>query len=87
MVIDNGSCFVSEEFETLLKNGIKHITSAPYHPSINGLADRAVQIVKRGSKREKEGSIKMRLAKVMMAYRVSPQSTTGEAPALLLQKH
>ena len=30
--------------------------------------------------------MKMRLAKVIMAYRVSPQSRTGESPALLLQK-
>ena len=44
MVTDNGSCFVSEEFETfLLTNGIKNITSAPYHLSKNCLAERAVQ--------------------------------------------
>ena len=87
VVTDNSSCFVSEEFETfLLKNGIKHITSAPYHPSTNGLAERAVQIAKRGLKKE-EGSMMTRMAKAMMAYRVSPQSTTGESPALLLQKH
>ena len=41
LVTDNayGSCFVSEEFETfLLNNGVKHITSAQYHPATNGLA-------------------------------------------------
>ena len=80
VVTDNGSCFVSEEF--LLKNGIKHTTSTPYHPSTNSLAEHAVQIVKRVLK-----NMKTIFAKVMMAYRVSPQSTTGESPALLLQKH
>jgi len=64
LVTDNGSCFVSSEFENfLLKNGIKHITSAPYHPATNGLAERAVQIVKKGLKKEVGGSMAMRLAK------------------------
>ena len=86
LVSDNGSCFVSEEFETfLLNNGIKHITSAPYHPATNGLAERAVQIVKKGLKKETVGTMEERLAKVLMAYRTTPQSTTGVTPAELLQ--
>lgn len=31
-------------------------TSAPYHPSSNGLAEQAVQLVKKGLQKEKEGS-------------------------------
>ena len=57
VVTDNGSCFVSEEFETYLsKNGVKHITSAPYHPSTNGLAEHAVQLVKRVLRRRRKGA-------------------------------
>ena len=66
-----------EEF--LRKNGICHTTSAPYHPALNGLAERAVQIVKKGLK-ETLGSMSTLLAKVLFTYRITPQSTTGSSP-------
>ena len=85
IVTDNGSCFVSEEFEIFLReNGIMHITSAPYHPSTNGLAERAVQVLKQGLKEVTTGSLKTRLARVLLSYRITPQSSTGVSPAELL---
>ena len=37
LVSDNAPNFVSEEMEAFLrKNGIRHITNAPYHPKTNG---------------------------------------------------
>ena len=63
IVTDNGPCFVSSEFETfLIRNGIKHLTSAPYHPSSNRLTKRAVQLVKCGLKKITTGSMKSHLA-------------------------
>ena len=51
IVSDNGSSFTSEKFKNFVrKNGIKHVTSAPYHPSTNSQAERAVQTLKRGLK-------------------------------------
>ena len=86
VVTDNSACFVSEVFETYLtKNGVKHITSAPYHPSTNGLAERAMQIVKKGFKKDMEGSMSSRISRVLMAYRTTPQSTIGVTPSELLQ--
>ena len=36
----NGTGFASNEFDEFLKgNGIRHVFSAPYHPSSNGQAD------------------------------------------------
>ena len=85
IVSDNGSCFTSEDFQQFLKsNGIKQITSAPYHPSTNGLAEKAVQIVKKGLRKTTSGSITSRLARILLAYRTTPHSTTGNTPAKLL---
>ena len=85
IVTDNGTCFTSTEFESFLqRNGIKHHKSAPYHPASNGLAERAVQIVKKGLKKIRKGSVNERLAQILMSYRLTPQSTTGVSPAELL---
>ena len=47
IVSDNGSAFTGAEFEQFLtKNGIKHSTSAPFHPRTNGEAERAVRSFK-----------------------------------------
>ena len=85
LVTDNATCFTSQEFKFFLKkNGIHHTTSAPYHPASNGLAERAVQTVKKGLKKVVLGSLSSRLSKVLFAYRITPQSTTGISPAELL---
>ena len=85
IVTDNGPSLVSEEFEAWLKrNGIRHKTSPPYHPATNGLAERAVQTVKRGVKKMKSGTLSDKIARFLFAYRNTPHSTTGVSPAELL---
>ena len=84
IVTDNGTCFVNAEFEDFLaRNGIRHLTSAPYHPQSNGLAEEAVQIIKNGLK-VTTGNVRVRLAKILFAYRLTPQTTTGLSPAEML---
>ena len=78
LVTDNGPAFISFEFKTFMDiNGIVHIRSAPYHPSTNGLAERAVQTLKDGLRCIKDGTIETRLARFLSKYRLTPHSTTG----------
>lgn len=83
---DNGSCFVSAEFRDFMqKNGVEHITSAPYHASSNGCAERAVQTFKSMMKKAGDGSLSTKVSRVLFSYRIIPQSTTGLSPAEMLQ--
>ena len=86
LVTDNGTQFTSMEFESFVKkNGIRHIRSSPYHPSSNGLAERAVQSFKGGMKKySSTESIETRLSRFLFWYRLTSHSTTGVAPAQLL---
>lgn len=66
LVSDNAQAFVSDEFTRLMSvNGIKHSTSAPYHPATNGLAERFVQTLKQGLRAAKrdEGTLQTKLAR------------------------
>ena len=51
LVSNNRPQFRSDEFALFLKmNGVKHIRSASYHPSTNGIAERFVQTFKKAMK-------------------------------------
>ena len=78
VVTDNATGFVSEEMRKFWKNnGIRHITSSPYHLATNGLAERAVQTFKAGFKRMTSGSVETKIAKFLFNYCITPQGTTG----------
>ncbi|XP_021378372.1 uncharacterized protein K02A2.6-like [Mizuhopecten yessoensis] len=87
LVSDNGPCFISEEFETFLReNGIQHVKISPHHPATNGLAERSVRIFKEGMKKmgTSGGDTAAKLSRFLLSYRSTPQTTTGLSPAELL---
>lgn len=85
IVTDNGTTFTSHEFQQFLRdNGIRHVTSAPYHPSTNGLAERAVQTFKSALKKITDGSIQSRITRFLFQYRLTPHSATGLSPSAIL---
>ncbi|KAL7863395.1 hypothetical protein SRHO_G00123790 [Serrasalmus rhombeus] len=77
LVTDNGTCFTSSDFaEFMTRNGVHHVTTALYHTSSNGLAERAVQTFKELLKKTTEGSIETRVSRALFSYRITPQGTT-----------
>ena len=85
IVSDNGLQFVAQEFKQFCKlNGVKQVLVAPYHPSSNGLAERAVKTIKEGIRKMSEGSLRDKVSRFLFHYRLTPQSTTGKAPAELM---
>jgi len=55
------------------RNGIKHICSAPYHPSTNGLVERAVQTFNQSLQQIQGTSIKEKLNKFFFKYCILSQ--------------
>ena len=67
VVTDNSTPFTSTEFSYFTrKNGIHHVLLSPYHPSSNGLTERAVKTFKqRMKKASNAGSIESKMARML----------------------
>ena len=84
-VTDNGPQFTASEFARFCElNGIRHVRVPPFHPSSNGLAERAIQTFKKGVRKMSEGSVQDKISRFLFSYRITPQTTTGTTPAELL---
>ena len=88
LVSDNGPPFNSIEMQQFYrKYGINHITTAPYHPASNGIAERFVRSFKEGMiKQQHSGQTNKTIAlrNVLRNYRWTPHTSTGIPPADML---
>ena len=84
MISENGPTFISKKFKQFLqRNGVRHTTLPPYHPTSNGLMERALQIFKRIFEKLTYGTVQTKIARQLFNYRITPQSTTGRFPSEL----
>lgn len=84
---DNGTQFVSEEFQAFLtENGIQHRKVTPLWPQVNGEAERQNRkILKALQMARVEGKDWHReLLKFLTAYRSTPHAATGTTPFALM---
>ncbi|KRZ70493.1 Uncharacterized protein T10_6564 [Trichinella papuae] len=87
LVTDNGTAFKSAKFLGFLKsNSVHHVTTALFHSSSNGQAERAVQSTKEALKRRSTGSWSERLAGPLLSQHTTPHPKSNISPAELLTK-
>jgi hypothetical protein len=69
----------------MASTGTRHVTGAVYHQSTNGLAENMVKTFKKSLHSfGGEGSLKEKIDKFLLKYRVTPHTTTGVSPAELM---
>lgn len=86
LVSDNGPQLTAEEFKQFCSsNGIQHLTTAPFHPASNGLAERFVRTFKTSVAKNIDCglSVKNAVLKYLSTYRSMPNSE-GKSPSELL---
>ncbi|KYN07094.1 Uncharacterized protein K02A2.6 [Cyphomyrmex costatus] len=83
VVTDNGRTFTAEFQNFLKNNGINHKGTAPYHPAMNGLAERFVQTLKQALRKLDitNGNIKTNLQKFLFNYRLTPHPELNKSSA------
>ncbi|XP_070047081.1 uncharacterized protein [Nicotiana tomentosiformis] len=88
IVCDNGSQFIGSKITEFFQSWqIKLITSSPYHPVANGQAKSTNKIIINNLKKRLEkskGNWPEELPGVLLAYRTTANTATGETPFLLV---
>jgi len=86
---DRGTEFEGAFHQLLVDSFIDHRTTSPNHPQANGLAERAVQTMKKAlakyvAQHKQLGDWDWKLHRVAMGYRCSKQAATGLSPYEIL---
>ena len=91
IVSDNGPPFASKPFADWCNaHSIANLTSAPFHPTSNGEAERLVGVFKQAMKRamrEEKQSKHLALREFLQQYRVTPYCKSGRTPTERMRGH
>ena len=91
LVSDNSPPFNSYEMQKFYnKYGINHVTTPPYYPASNGLAERFVRTFKETILKEQESKQTDKFTavrNVLRSYRWSLHTSTGLSPANMMFQH
>ena len=84
LVSDNGPCYASEAFTTIMQEyNVNHITNSPHYSQSNVLVEKFVQIMKNLFHKAKEEGAD--LFKALMIYRNTLLASNLQSPMQMLQ--
>jgi len=89
VVSDNRPLFQSKGYRDFLKlNGIQRVLVSPYHPAVNGQAERFLQTFKKFLQAsERDGTLHLLIQNFLLSYRSTQHAKTGTTPTkLFLQR-